>query len=278
MSIIMLADNGSVRAPATLQLRSLAKSLSEETHKEIVPVSLKHADRIPLEKIDGKAARVFNEFMIEQLSAGEREFLLLPLFFGESKALTSFIPDELHLLEEKFGAFKFEIAPVIYPLPEGDSQLASIVHDHLISTTKNNDHSMANIVLVDHGSPIPRITAVRQHIAQAVQSKLPEGITLEEAVMERREGKEYDFNGSLLTDWLLAKACAGETHASVILMFFLPGRHAGVGGDIADICNAVMEKYPNFKIAISPLIAEHPKLLTILANRLQSTFIQKGQK
>jgi len=269
MPIIMLADNGSVRAAATLQLRLLAKALSKETNQRIVPVSLKHADRIPAEKLGGELACTFHEFMTEQLISGEREFILLPLFFGESKALTAFIPDELHLLEEKFGAFKFQVTPVIYPLPDGDSQLTSIVYDHLINTTEKNNHSIENIVLVDHGSPIPSITAVRQHIAQAVQDKLQKGTLFEAAVMERREGKEYDFNGELLEDWLLAKAQAGETHASVILMFFLPGRHAGEGGDITKICKAVMKKYPDFKIAISPLISEHPKLISILANRLE---------
>ena len=82
-------------------------------------------------------------------------------------------------------------------------------------------------MLVDHGSPVPRVTDVRKHLANSVQKKLPAEVTLEQAVMERREGPEYDFNGQLLEHWLLDKAASGESSALVIMMFFLPGRHAG---------------------------------------------------
>ncbi len=129
-----------------------------------------------------------------------------------------------------------------------------------------------NVVLVDHGSPIPRVTAVRQHLAESVRMKMVDASynpdALEEAVMERREGKEYDFNGDLLENWLVQKAQQGETQASVILMFFLPGSHAGEGGDIVEICDGVMEQFPAFKVSISPLISEHPKLIAILNKRL----------
>jgi len=54
--------------------------------------------------------------------------------------------------------------------------------------------------------------------------------------MERREGKQYDFNGPLLEQWLEQKVARGEKSAIVALMFFLPGRHAGDGGDIEQIC------------------------------------------
>ena len=88
--------------------------------------------------------------------------------------------------------------------------------------------------------------------------------------MERREGKQYDFNGELLEACLNKKAQQGEPSAIVGLLFSLPGRHAGEGGDIEKICESVMGRYPNFKIGISPLVGEHPLLLEILADRLNS--------
>ncbi|MDX2506644.1 MAG: hypothetical protein QNL62_19520 [Gammaproteobacteria bacterium] len=72
----------------------------------------------------------------------------------------------------------------------------------------------------------------------------------------------------MLKDWLLKKVNEGETSAVVILMFFLPGRHAGEGGDIVEICHSVMEEYPDFKICISPLITEHSEFISILQKRL----------
>ena len=62
--------------------------------------------------------------------------------------------------------------------------------------------------------------------------------------MERREGKEYDFNGELLKSYLLKKAKAGDTQAVVILQFLLAGRHAGRGGDIVTICEFCDGKIP----------------------------------
>jgi len=269
MPVIILTDNGSVRENATRQLRTLSKTLSEKTGYLIHPVSLKHADRIPAEKLDGKPAQIFQTFMRKKLSEGESDFILLPIFFGESKALTSFVSEEVNSLKQDFGHFKFEVADVIYPLPSGELLLTQIIYEHIQFTIKQNSLPMKNLVLVDHGSPSPRVTEVRKHLANTIQKELPDGCFLEQAVMERRVDKKYDFNGDLLKDWILKKVKEGETSVVVILMFFLPGRHAGEGGDIVEICNSVMDEHPGFKICISPLITEHPAFISILEKRLK---------
>jgi len=294
--IILLVDNGSTKAEATLQLRKIAKQLSERTNQQIYPVSLQHADVISADALGGGEASVLKDFLQRQLKLGKRDFIILPLFFGKSRALTKFIPDVQAELEEEFGTFNLKIADTLFPLPKSDTRLADIIFDNiqmvveesllskhtppLLHDEFNNDiyhvkvggcASLNNIVLVDHGSPSPQITAVRNGVADQVQAKLG-NVKLEQAVMERREGKQYDFNGELLEDWLIAKAQQGvsgeETSAIVALLFSLPGRHAGEGGDIVTICESVMQRYPNFKIGISPLVGEHPLLLEILADRL----------
>lgn len=272
MACIILLDNGSLRANAALQLRVLASQLTELCGEQIHPVSCKHSDQIPPSELEGKAANIFEHFVSKQLAASETTFIVLPLFFGRSRAITDFIPKVSAQLEEKFGPFSVSIADCIYPLPAGEETLTEIVYEHVLSSSQLHiEHSaLENRVLVDHGSPVPRVTAVREHLANAVRRKLGESTTLEEAVMEKRAGNKYDFNGILLQDWLIQKAQAGETQAAVILLFFLPGSHAGEGGDIAEICSAVMKKYPAFKITISPLISEHPKLISILQKRLSS--------
>ena len=270
MSVTLLIDNGSSKADATLQLRQLAKKLSDKTGRLIHPVSLQHANKIPPQQINNSPARVFTEFMTEKLTEGEREFTLLPLFFGNSKALTSFIPEQCELLKQTFGEFSLQVAEVIYPLPEGEPLLSEIIYEHIMLTASKHQLALTNVALVDHGSPVPRVTEVRKHLANMVQQKLTNEVSLEQAVMERREGKEYDFNGDLLKDWLTVKARAGESSAIIGLMFFLAGRHAGEGGDIVDICKDIMNQYPDFKIAISPLISEHKSLLSILHSRLDN--------
>jgi len=270
MPVILLTDNGSTRADATLKLRELADKLGSQTGFTIHPVSLQHANHIPEEALNNIPAQVFPEFMEQQLIKGNKDFILLPIFFGQSKALTKFIPDTLSSLKNKYGEFQLKIADVIYPLPKGEKLLCEIIHDHITDTAEKEKLGLNNVVLVDHGSPIPQVTNVRKHIAQSVQENLSGDCTLEQAVMERREGSEYDFNGDLLENWLKNKAQSGETSVIIILLFFLAGRHAGKEGDIVEICESVMNEHPELKITISPLISDHPKFLSILQSRLNS--------
>ena len=274
--ITLLVDNGSTKVAATLQLREIAKQLSERTDQEIYPVSLQHADVISVDELGGVEASIFNVFLHDHLQQGHRAFKILPLFFGNSRALTKFIPDVQTELEKEFGKFKIQIMDTLYtpphPVLTSDTVLSDIIYDHILQTAQTHSLPLTNIVLVDHGSPSPQITAVRLGVAEEVQDKLGQSVRLEQAVMERREGKQYDFNGTLLEDWLVAKArqvvSSEERSAIVVLLFSLPGSHAGEGGDIVTICDSVMQRYPNFKIGISPLVSEHPLLLDILADRL----------
>ena len=270
MTTFLLCDNGSSRPQATLQLRQLASKLTEKIDKTIHPVSLQHANRIPADQLGGEPAATFVNFLEDKLQQGEKDFIVLPLFFGYSKALSSFIPEKTELLKQQFGEFNLRIADVVYPLPDGEPLLTNIVTDHIFQSTNLSSQKEKHIVLVDHGSPIPRVTEVRNHLAKAVQNKLPSEYVVDQAVMERREGAEYDFNGSLLAEILEKKALEGVNNIAVILLFFLPGRHAGEGGDIVEICDEVTQRYTDFEVQLSPLIAEHPQFVEILIKRLDA--------
>jgi sirohydrochlorin ferrochelatase len=267
MPVYLLVDNGSKQPDATRYLRCLAAQLSEYTGKTIHPVSLQHAGSIPAEELEGRPAEVFPEFLEVQLAQGEHEFVVVPLFFGLSRALTSFIPSEVEKLRVTHPELIVKVAQVTWPLPDGDSRLARIVFEH-IEQARQQAGADARVVLVDHGSPSPKITEVRQGIALQIQEQF--GLTLDQAVMERREGKEYDFNGDLLATWLRQQAEQGVTDVIVAMLFFLPGRHAGPNGDVAEICETVVSDYPGLRYTITPLISEHPLLLEILADRLNA--------
>lgn len=277
---ILLVDNGSSRAQATLQLRHIADALSVKTQQKIHPVSLQHADRINEAEVkhtlNGQAADTLHAFMAKALANGQRDFVLIPLFFGKSRALTSFVPDQVAQLEQEFGPINLTLAEVLYPLPDGNPLLVDILHQHATQLIDTNQDNASNkltqaLVLVDHGSPVPSVSAVRQHICSALTKQLPKPLTLEQAAMERRQGKQYDFNGQLLKDYLEQQAQAGVTHVGVLLLFLLPGIHAGKGGDIATICESVSAQYPQFSVSISPLIGESPRLLDYLAENVVKT-------
>lgn len=269
MPTILLIDNGSICAGATLKMRQIAEQLSDVSNLPIHPVSLRHADKIDAGKLQDVPAQTLTPFLDAKLSAGEREFIILPLFFGVGRALTSFVPDQLALLKEKHGDFELDLADVIYPLPAGEPRLVTILQEHITQTSYKRAVELTDVVLLDHGSPEPQITQVRENIVAGLQETLSPAIKLEQAVMERREGEEYDFNGPLLEQWLSNKVAQGVEQIMVVLLFFLPGRHAGPGGDIETICKNALQQYPDLCITLTPLIGEHPMLISILHSRLK---------
>lgn len=268
MSVILLVDNGSRRAAATLQLRQLAAAVTERTGQTVYPVSLQHADGIDPQALSGVPAQIFYPFLAQQLASGEQEFTIVPLFFGMSRALTSLIPQQLAELKKKYGEFEYRITDVVYPLPQGEPHLPQIFEDLVRATVRENRIPLQHVVLVDHGSPIPEVTAVRKQLAQVLQARLGDGVRLYQAVMERRAAKKYDFNGMLLEGLLENLVDSGVTQVIVAMMFFLPGRHAGAGGDIESICEQVQGSYPDIDIKITPLLSEHPALADILFKRI----------
>ena len=51
------------------------------------------------------------------------------------------------------------------------------------------------------------------------------------------------------------------------MLFISPGRHAGPGGDIAEICREAEGRIPGLKTHMSELFATHPGSIEILAKR-----------
>ena len=265
----MLVDNGSKRPAATLGLRALAARLAEASGRPVQAVSLQHADKIPAAELDGEAAKVFPSFVRQQLEIGVRDFVVVPLFFGESRALTSFIPEQIDQLRGQYGQITVRLAEPLVPLSVGEPRLVQILADNIAKTHTALDGRPSHVLLVDHGSPKPAVTAVRQRLAGQLAELMPVAATLGEAVMERRPGPEYDFNGPLLAQAL--DDCAAQNpqaHVAVAMLFLLPGRHAGPGGDVTEICADAIARNPGLRVAVSPLVGEHPRVTEILYDRL----------
>jgi sirohydrochlorin ferrochelatase len=269
MRAILLVDNGSSRPDSTLNLRRIAARLAERVGEPIRPVSLLHADRVAPERLDGQPAEILAPTLRRLVGEGVRHLRLLPLFFGPSRALTRFVPELVAEVAAELGPFRLAIAPELCPLPAGEQRLVEILADNLAAAVTRASIEPRRVVLVDHGSPIPEVTAVRRWLAHGLAARLGPAVRLEEAVMERRPGPEYDFNGPLLED-VLARL-AEEDHQTPILLsmlFLSAGRHAGPNGDIAQIRDRIAERFPTLSIQVAPLVGEHPGLIEILASRL----------
>ncbi|MBW9257863.1 MAG: cobalamin biosynthesis protein CbiX [Candidatus Thiodiazotropha sp. (ex. Lucinisca nassula)] len=266
---ILLADNGSKRADSVINLRRLAKQLSNLSNHQVFPVSLQHADKIPTELLNGEAAEILTTFLSDKLKQGETEFILIPLFFGRSLALTSFIPQQLEKLRAEYGPFKLTLAEELYPLPQGEPRVAMILHQQLQITNQGRPPQL--VILVDHGSPLPEVSEVRKRVCADLRQQLAPGIELQQAVMERRKGNEYDFNGQLLSEQLEKIARSRPNiRIDLALLFLSPGRHAGAGGDIESICQKLSGSHPGVRIRIAPLVGQHPGIGEILLDRLDS--------
>jgi sirohydrochlorin ferrochelatase len=268
MHTVILIDNGSRRAEAALSLRRLAAELGRWLGETVHPVSLLHSSEISFDRLEGRPAETFEPFLRRQLAAGSRAFVVLPLFFGRSRALTEFIPDTASALRDELGPFELKVAAPLVPLPEGEPRLVEILCDHVGLVAKSEGLSSYRVVLVDHGSPIPEVTAVRRWLAAGMGDALGGQVSLSQAVMERRQGSAYDFNGPLLEEQLARMAAQDRSTPVILSMLFLsPGRHAGPGGDIERICHGAQEAYPGFRVYPSALVGSHPRLLEILQSR-----------
>lgn len=267
MRKILLVDNGSLRAQATLNLRRLARALGEATGQEVEAASLLHSYKIPAEELDGEKAVSLGPRAEQLAEQGVTELVILPFFFGPSQALTRYLPERLAEVQARHPRLSVKVAlPLVESQAPLDLRLARLLADNV--REQMNGTSRPRVVLVDHGSPIPEVTAVRNYLAgqlSVLLSEEAECVTF--ASMERRDGDAYRFNEPLLEDLLASEAMAG-TEVVLAMLFLSPGRHAGEGGDIAEICEQAMAHSPGLRVTPTRLAGEHDGILEILATRL----------
>lgn len=264
MRAIFLVDNGSLRAAAVFNLRRLATLLSERLGEEVQAASLLHANKIPSEELDGVAAATLGPAAERSAEAGAQEIIVVPLFFGASRALTAYLPERLGALQARFPQVAVTVAmPLIDEYGDNDLRLAELLADNVRAALPSE---RCGVILVDHGSPIPEVTAVRNRVAGQLSALLGDQARFVVAAsMERREGEAYRFNEPLLETLLATPEIDGPV---VLAMLFLsPGRHAGPGGDIAHICQAAMVKREALRVLPTRLVGEHPDIVALLHTR-----------
>ncbi|MBE2214141.1 MAG: cobalamin biosynthesis protein CbiX [Opitutaceae bacterium] len=266
--VILLVDNGSLQPMATLNLRCLAAGLEVRVGARVEPVSLLHSSAIDPARLGGIPAEILEPALRRRYSAERRKFVLVPLFFGPSAALTEYIPERVRALTADLPGLDVRVAaPVVDPARPGDSRLASILAEHVRGTAAARSIERPWVILVDHGSPQRAVAAVRDAVAADLARQL--GGTASSVIaasMERRDGADYAFN-----EPLLARALERVSGPGVVaLMFFSPGRHAGPGGDIEAICAEAARSRPGLQVHLTPLVGEHSRLIEILADRLRA--------
>ena len=274
---VLLVDNGSLQPAATRQLRKIATALGRRLGCKVAPVSLLHANKIPAKKLGGRKAEILREAVGRRLRQGVREFVIVPLFFGRSRALTEFIPELITQWRLQAPKLKVRVAA---PLAVGgDDRLARILETQVRAklTPGFLRGQRARVALVDHGSPVKTVTQVRNRLAHQLRRRLgPSVAGVAACSMERRPGAKYDFNEPLL-ETLLATPPWNAGPVIVAQLFLLPGRHAGPGGDLERICREARKKFPALRTVRTKLVGEDPALAEILADRYRSAKIGDGR-
>jgi len=275
---VFLIDNGSLRPGATLGLRCLAAKLSESVDRQVLPVSLLHSSKVSAIELFGAKASTVKSALRKWIAAGERSFILLPLFLGPSRAITEYLPTLVDEERAKAPDLKVIIAPPLAGrrIEAPDIRLAEILAANIRRTLPEDSLRSAKVAVIDHGTPARAVNKVRNAVARQVRDLLGSEVAAVAACsMERREGDAYAFNEPLLEnlggldDWR-------GSHLVVALFFLLPGRHAGAGGDVAEICDTLMKNGDFNSIHQTPLMGEHPLLIDILEDRL-NTALQELQ-
>lgn len=260
--LTLLVDNGSLEPAATLKLRVLARALGQRIGTPVAPISLLHASAVPREKLEGEAAEILEPALARRAAEGARDFLVVPLFFGPSRALTDYLPERVAHLRTRFPGLKVTAAEPLFA-PQ-DDRLAQILADHVAAAGHGG-----SVVVVDHGSPVPAVTAVRDALAEQLARRLGAQVRVAAASMERRPGVEFAFADPQLED-LLAQPGWNAGEVLIAMQFLSPGRHAGPDGDVAQICRRAEERHPGLRVRQTRLVGEHPLLVEILADRWQA--------
>ncbi len=278
MREIILLDNGSRRPQSTLALRELAGRLRGRLLQPVQPISLAHSDLISADKLAGQPATTLEPWLLDRLHRGARRFLIIPLFFGPSGALTEAIPALAARLSADIGPLDIRLAAPLCPLPQGEPRLTAILLDRIATAARETQLQPRRLVLVDHGSPRPEVNAARRWVAADLRAGLAAGIQVEEAAMERRAGSQYDFNGELLLE-VLRRLARADSQSPVLVapLFLFAGRHAGPGGDLDEIAAAVKAEHPDLRIALTGLVGDHPALLDILESRFLEAKEEAGE-
>lgn len=272
MRTIFLTDNGSLRPASTMNLRRVAKRLSEKTGHRVEPVSLLHSSKVSAEELDGVPARTVGPTIRELADEGVTDFLILPFFFGPSRAITEYLPRRVADMQEQIPRLDVRVAKPLVDLESPtDLRIANILKEQVLQCS--SDDGPRSVVLVDHGSPEPAVTAIRNvlagQLAVLLDSEQTDGedFRVVPASMERREGSEYNFAGPLL-ETVLDRVGSWPMPVTLSMLFLSPGRHAGPDGDVARICRQAEGRNPGLSTVMSGLVGEHDGVVDILADRL----------
>ncbi len=263
-----LIDNGSLRAGSILQMRKIATSLSEVSGYTVRPFGLMHSHKIDPVDLENVPADSMQNFFHSQESEEIEEIRALSFFLGPSLAITDWLPENLEIWKEKKAHRRnYRILAPLYE--SGDDRLARAMSELCEAQIKSSGFTSPAVAMVDHGTPLPEVNQVREEVGEQMRQLLGNAIgPFSTCAMERRPDAQYDFNDPLLENLLQKWMKEGIREVVLSQFFLLPGRHAGPGGDLAQICQPFIEQ--GMKICRTDNLGTHPLVQDILLDRIRA--------
>lgn len=259
-----LVDNGSLNPNSIFNLRNVAKALGERVGLSIRPVGLMHSHKIDPVRLNNEAAETFESLLLSEESKGWQGLVVIPMFFGPSLAVTDWLPKKLDAWQKEEAKRSFVILPCLYQ--HGDTRIAQALVSNTLKSITKSGMNQPFVALVDHGTPLRAVNQIREEIGSQLEELLkPEISGFSTCSMERREGEKYDFNDPLLAPLLDELSKKGEKEVVLAQLFLSPGRHAGKGGDLEEICSSFQGR-----LTRTELLGTHPAIIEILEDRILS--------
>lgn len=251
--IVALIDNGSLEPAAQRNLRAVAAALSLRAGVPVRAVSWKHSDRIPATELDDTPAWTLDAFLRSFVALGQREFVFVPFFISAQGAIGSALRCDIEELQRTLGGFDFRFTDGL----AARGIIPTIAAARIRETVRAHALVEPSVIVVDHGGPSPASAQLRDTLANEIAAELGREIgPLAAASME-------GVHPPLLAEQLRAAGFADRT-VVIAPLFLSPGRHAGDGGDITQICAA-----SGRRCLVTGLVGTHPLAIDALAAALQ---------
>ena len=271
ISKYFLVDNGSLRPDSILNLRKVAKNLSKLTQIEVTPIGLMHSHKVDPGLIGFEPALSVESLTSSEFSGESTELIFIPFFFGPSLGIREWLPKKLNSWIGEHPTVSFRILGELFR--SGDDRIARALADLSRKTIRESKMRHPSLALVDHGTPLREVNQVREKIGDELEKLMSSEISdFSTCSMERREGKEYDFNDplleSILEEWSENKNKDKDIQIIVAPLFLSPGRHAGEKGDLSQICDRFHCAEKIVLIERSDLLGQHSLVLEVLRDRI----------
>lgn len=251
--IVALIDNGSLEPAAHQNLRRAAAALSDATATLVHAVSWKHSDRIAPSELGGTPAWTLGSFVRAMHALGQRDFLFVPFFISAQGAIGSALRHDLEKLKAELGELEFDFTAGL----ASRAALADIVTARIREVQVARGLVRPPVVVVDHGGPSAASANLRDQLSDTIRTRLSDRFGPVTAASMEGEHPPH------LADQLRAPGFADQD-VIVALLFLSPGRHAGPGGDIAQICAA-----SGTRCHMTELVGTHPLAIATLAAALR---------